>query len=338
MKSHTTSAASEGLIDVHAHALPPMFLAAIEAAGGDPSGFPSPDWSPQAAVNSLNLSGASLGILSISAPGVSIAGTGQAARNLARALNAQLASYATSSETSSRLSFFGALPDWQDVNGTLAELDFLFSQQKLCKGVTVFTSYGSYLPSDPLFKPIWDRLNHYRALIFLHPTTLDIIPRFVAGGLPQPVIDYPIATTRAVVDIIFSGIMRDYTDIDIILSHAGGTLPYLANRIECLLLNPALANLASISLEDVKASFAKLYFDTALSTSAAQLDSLLIFTNPDRVLFGSDFPYAGREAIAAVLEQYYAFVATNTRGSALRPEVLRENTLDLLARHEHRDD
>lgn len=146
---------------------------------------------PEAAINSLDLSGASLGILSVSAPGVSIAGTGQAARNRSRALNTQLATYATSSENSSRLAFFRVLPDWQDVDGTLDEIDFLYCQQKLCKGVTVFTSYGSYLPSNPLFKPIWEKLNHYHALIFLHPTTLDITPRFIASSLPQPVIDYP---------------------------------------------------------------------------------------------------------------------------------------------------
>ncbi|KAK4198533.1 hypothetical protein QBC40DRAFT_178416 [Triangularia verruculosa] len=337
MESNATSGPHGVLIDVHAHTLPPVYLAAIEAAGGDPSGFPSPNWSPEAAINSLDLSGTCLGILSVSAPGVSIAGTGQTARDLARALNTQLASYATSSEYSSRLSFFGVLPDWQDVDGTLEELDFLFSHQKLCKGVIIFTSYGLYLPSNPLFKPIWDKLNNYYAVIFLHPTTLDVTPRFVASSLPQSVIDYPIATTRAAVDIVFSGIMRDNPDIDVILSHAGGTLPYLANRIECLLLNPALANLTHISLEDVKAGFTKFYLDTALSTSAAQLDSLLDFTSPSCVLFGTDFPYAGKEAISAVLRQYNAFVASNPRGSALHPEVLRQNNLNLLARHEHRD-
>ncbi|KAK4195291.1 hypothetical protein QBC40DRAFT_186126 [Triangularia verruculosa] len=337
MESHTTSPAPYGLIDVHIHALPPAYLAAIEAAGGDPSGFPSPNWSPEEAVHSLDLSGASFGILSVSAPGVSIAGIGQTARDLARALNAELADYAASPIYSSRLSFFGVLPDWQDVDGTLEELDFLFSQQRLSKGVTIFTSYGSYLLSNPLFKPIWDKLNHYRALIFLHPTTLDITPRFVAGGLPQPVIDYPIATTRAVVDLIFSGIMRDYPDIDTILSHAGGTLPYLANRIECLMMNPALANLTNISLTDVKASIAKFHFDTALSTSAAQLHSLLDVTSPSRILFGTDFPYAGKEAIAAVVQQYHSFVADDPLGPALGPEVLRQNTLSLLERHKHRD-
>lgn len=57
----------------------------------------------------------------------------------------------------------------------------------------------------------------------------------------------------------------------------------------------------NITREDVKAGFAKFYFDTALISSTAQLESLLDYTSSDRVLFGTDLPYAGKEAIAAVL-------------------------------------
>lgn len=50
-----------GHIDVHFHALPPAYKAALSAHGGDPSGFPEPDWSPEAAVSSMEAVGASLG-------------------------------------------------------------------------------------------------------------------------------------------------------------------------------------------------------------------------------------------------------------------------------------
>lgn len=48
-------------IDVHFHALPPAYKAAVKAHGGDPSGFPEPDWSPEAAVKSMEAVGSSLG-------------------------------------------------------------------------------------------------------------------------------------------------------------------------------------------------------------------------------------------------------------------------------------
>lgn len=39
-------------------------------------------------------------------------------------------------------------------------------------------------------------------------------------------------------------------------------------------------------------TFAKFYYDVALSTSRTALYGLLQVTTPDHVLFGSDFPYA----------------------------------------------
>lgn len=88
--------------------------------------------------------------------------------------------------------------------------------------------------------------------------------------------------------------------------------------------------------EDVKAGFAKFYFEAALSSSTAQLESLFDFTGSDRVLFGTDFPYAGKEAIAAVLGQYHDFVGKNPRGGAIQVAVLRESAPRLLERYGHR--
>lgn len=48
-------------IDVHCHALPPAYKAAVAAHGGDPSGFPEPDWSPEAAIKAMEAVGSSLG-------------------------------------------------------------------------------------------------------------------------------------------------------------------------------------------------------------------------------------------------------------------------------------
>lgn len=48
-------------IDTHIHALPPAYLSALAAAGGDPSGYPTPEWSLDAALKSMNAIGTSLG-------------------------------------------------------------------------------------------------------------------------------------------------------------------------------------------------------------------------------------------------------------------------------------
>lgn len=274
-----------------------------------------------------------LGILSVSSPGVPVAGTGEVARTLARTLNENLAQYSTQSKYKAKIGFFGVLPDFQDVNGTLAELDYLYKEQKLCAGVTVYTSYGGKLLGNPEFAPIWARLQRYKALVFIHPSVLDVTPHFIGPAIPQPIVDYPLATTRAAVDLVMTGTMSACLNVDIILSHAGGTIPFIAGRAINSLGIPEVASLANVNLVQAKLAFARFYYDIALSTSTAQLDGLLDFASNSNLLFGSDFPYVPQYGIDAVLLSYSTYVATNSRGSKIAPEVLKRNAVSLLNKH-----
>ncbi|TDZ23948.1 Decarboxylase yanB [Colletotrichum orbiculare MAFF 240422] len=320
-------------IDTHIHALPPAYVAAVMAAGGDPSGFASPEWSFDGTIKSMNATDTSLAILSVSAPGASIAGTGEAGRKLARSINTYLGEQTTGSQSDGRLGFFGALPDWNDVEGAVAELDFLYRQQKLCFGVTVFTSYGVKLLGHASFKPIWKRLQGYKALVFTHPTLFDVTPRFIASNLPQPVVDYALATTRMAVDLVLGGTLHACPDVDVVLSHAGGTLPFLAGRIGGTLKIPSVESAVAVSQETAGVGFARFYYDTALSTSAAQLGGLLDSADPLHVLFGSDFPYCTQDVVDGQIEIYDSFVAKDPRGSLVSPGALRRNSMTLLQKH-----
>ncbi|KAG7411840.1 Decarboxylase yanB [Fusarium oxysporum f. sp. rapae] len=333
LSSAFTTVLASTRIDTHIHVLPPAFAAAIAATGGDPTGYTTPDWTLEGMIASMDRTSTGIGIMSVSAPGVQIAGTGQAARNLARTLNKYLATTATKSAYANRLGFFGVLPDWRDINGTLAEIDFLYSTQKLCNGVTVFTTYGDMLLGNPLFLPIWQKLQDYKALLFLHPDSLSVGPKFIAGGLPQPIIDFPLATTRTAVDLIMTKTLRRFPDVDIILSHAGGTLPFLTSRALGSLAVPDISQIIGYSMAEAKADLGRFYFDIALSTSAAQLHGLLDTVDADHILFGSDYPYAPAFAIDALLLQYAQFVATDKRGTLIHPEKLRANSLSLLKKH-----
>ncbi len=61
---------------------------------------------------------------------------------------------------------------------------------------------------------------------------------------------------------------------------------------------------------------ATFYFDTALSSSAAALPTLLAFAKPGHITFGSDFPFAPLAAgqlFAAGLQNYPGFDDTGRR-------------------------
>ena len=49
------------------------------------------------------------------------------------------------------------------------------------------------------------------------------------------------------------------------------------------------------------------FFDIALSSSPSALPSLLAFTGPDHVTFGSDWPYAPDVAVAGMTHLYETY-------------------------------
>ena len=77
-------------------------------------------------------------------------------------------------------------------------------------------------------------------------------------------------------------------------------------------------------MEDAK-SF---YFDTALAGTANVLDTLLKFAPRDRILFGSDFPYAPNSTI----EYFTAKLDEYDMSGDLRQDICRRNALELFPR------
>ncbi|BEI85805.1 hypothetical protein CcaverHIS002_0600920 [Cutaneotrichosporon cavernicola] len=271
-------------IDTHVHIIPPSYRAAIDKYG-DPSGWVIPAWSLDAALNAATQLGVGVSVMSVTSPGPSIAGPGPQGRVLARACNGE--SVALARLAPGKIALFGSLPDWNDVDGTLTEIDYVM-RDLCCPGVVVMTTYGGLLLGNPKFKPIWERLEQYQAIVFIHPAAVDVIPRLIAEKLPQPIVDYPQATTRTAADLVLTRTFTKDSKFKVILSHAGGTLPWLADRLASAsrIANP------SMSMAECLEAIRHFYFDVALSTTPTALYGLLQITTPDKILYGSDFPYA----------------------------------------------
>jgi 6-methylsalicylate decarboxylase len=128
------------------------------------------------------------------------------------------------------------------------------------------------------------------------------LPGPIVDGVPPFATDFLLDTTRAAYLLVRNGICRKYSNIRFILSHAGGFVPYASHRMAVSIMGDTGRSLAD-SLDD----FSRFYFDTALSSSAAALPSLLAFAEPGHVTFGSDWPFAPLAAgklFAAGLETY----------------------------------
>lgn len=127
-------------------------------------------------------------------------------------------------------------------------------------------------------------------MVFIHPTATELRP---LHGLSPAVVDFPFDTTRTAVDLVVSGVMHRHRHVKVILSHAGGFLPYAAQRFAGII--PILSSPKSTpsTPDAILAGLKRFYFDTALSTGHDALKLLAAFAEPGHVLYGSDWPYAG---------------------------------------------
>jgi predicted TIM-barrel fold metal-dependent hydrolase len=317
-----------GKIDVHHHVYPPVFVQAIERNGGDPSGWYVPPWTVSLDNEICTKEGIQTAILSCTAPGPSIESNKQAAAKLARECNNFCATLRDSHPE--RFGFFACVPDLdKDPSSVLKEIEYALDELK-ADGIILLTSYGSPTPKylgHPSFTPIWDALNVRSAVVFIHPTHA-AGSSLVSARLPQPAFDYPHETGRTAIDLVTSGTLQNHaSNCKIILSHGGGTLPSLVDRMAGLMPH-APANINSgLSGEEILALARTFYFDTALSSSPIVLrglHALLGEAGRGRVLFGSDFPNAPTESIG-----YFTRQLEESRADVGE---LRENALALFPR------
>ena len=305
-------------IDVHQHLVPPFWAEALPTHGGDPSGWTTPRWTPETALAFMDEGQIQTGILSLTAPGVS-GWHGVERREMARRVNEYTADLRR--ERPTRFGVFATLP-LPDVDGSLEEISYAFDTLG-ADGVVVLSNYDSRLLGDASFEPVWAELDRRGAVVFIHPTTPPIP---VVDGLPGPLIDYPFDTTRTAVHMVVEGVLGRHSDMKVILSHAGGFLPYAADRFAELAsaLDPERG-----PAERLMAGFKQFYFDTALSSGPAGLPSLLAFSEPSHILFGSDFPYAPAAVGSAFINKFDAYEAVD---DDVRSAINRQSALGLFPR------
>jgi predicted TIM-barrel fold metal-dependent hydrolase len=151
-------------------------------------------------------------------------------------------------------------------------------------------AHGQYL-GDPSLDPLMEELNARVAVVFLHPTAL---PGPIVPELPAFITDFPIDTTRAVANLVRHHVPRRFPQIKWILAHAGGAVPYLSHRLSQLTLPPT--GYEKVGHEDFLSYLRGFYYDTALSASPASFPSLLKIADPERIFYGSDWPWVPESA------------------------------------------
>jgi predicted TIM-barrel fold metal-dependent hydrolase len=301
-------------IDIHHHFAPPAWVAEVK---GRPLLQPANTaWTPQKSIEDLDRAGSAAAVISITNPGLWF-GDNQATNRVARACNEYGAKLVQQYPT--RFGLFAAMP-LPDVDATLKEIAYAYDVLKV-DGVGLFTSYGDKWLGNAAFRPAMEELNRRKAVVHVHPTAANCCRNLDYGTAPGS-IEYGTDTTRAIIGVTFSGDTTRYPDIRFIWSHAGGSAPFLAGRIDGG-SRGATDRMPAGFIAEAK----KFYYDTAGAANRGAIASLLELVPPSQILFGTDFPPGGTNLALAKAVADLGFF----KGNTLRA-IERENAVRLLPR------
>ncbi len=312
------------LIDVHHHAIPPAYAKSLGNRVAIP-GVDYPTWSPEESLEVMDRNGIGTAVLSITAPGVTFLDDDAdpaAARRMARTVNEYFAGLVESHPD--RFGAFAVLP-LSDPAAAKDELGYAIDELKL-DGAGVLTSYrGRYL-GDPAFEPVLAELADRGVPVHVHPGTPPARD-LATFDLPPSLYEFTFETTRTVASLLFNGVLDRLPHLKMIVSHAGGTLPFLAKR---LTYGPTIGSyLADRAPADVIATLRRLYYDIAMSANEFSLPALQKLADPERILYGSDFPFMPAAHTAENTAGFAEYDGWSEKG---RAAVGRSNALSLFPR------
>lgn len=306
-----TVVGSRDRIDIHHHFFAPSVLAEMSSRKiAEP---PMLNWSLAKTLDDMDRAGTATAMLSATTPQVSFADA-NLAKKLARESNEHAAKLA--GDHKSRFGSFAMLP-MQNTDDALREIEYSLDTLK-ADGIGLLTSYGDKWLGHPSYAPIMDELNRRKAILYTHPTVANCC-RGLLPDVPPTVVEFGTDTTRTIVNVVFSGTAARCPDLRFIFSHAGGSLPFLTERLQKMpVINQSLeARVPNGVMHELK----RFYYDTAWAAHPYALSSLLQLVSKDQVLFGSDYPYRTSEDNIKGLIAYgfsQADLNTITRGNALK--------------------
>jgi predicted TIM-barrel fold metal-dependent hydrolase len=306
-------------VDVHFHIIPPFYQDAVRAAGLGPTrhgGYPP--YSPELAIELMDRNEIAAAITSVAMPGVLFLPPPDA-KALARRLNEYAADLRA--RWPKRFGGFAIVP-MHNVDDSIAEIAYALDVLKL-EGVCLFTSYGEKYLGDASFDPLLEELNRRKVVVYTHPT-LHPSTRAISLSYPAFLMEYLFDTTRMATNLIFSGALDRFPDIKFILSHAGGTLAYISWRLGSgPAIDPGLPQWPRAKIEKALRSF---WYDNAISSAPGTMMALKAVAGPDKVLFGTDWPFVTDHLLA---EHVTAHNVPSVHTDAEREAIDRGNALKL---------
>ena len=323
-------------IDLHYHIIPKPYVETLADRGiHGPTYARFPVWTPEKTLKHMDRNQTQTAVTSLSTPGVWFGEVGLA-RRLSRLCNEFQARMRA--DHPGRFGALAFLP-LPDMEGALAELEYALDHLEHDGVVLLTDTEGCYL-GDPEYEELFAELHRRRAVVFIHPHDDPGSER--RYDLFSPLLEWPVHTTRAVIDLLYSGRLERYPNIRYILAHGGGSVPYLAHRIASGLGlderrhvgNPVVGGDLGVGAQSREVLdkgiglLKRLYYDTA-SPGQSHLAALQEFVGPDHLVFGTDGGWTPPIQTAQTISELMAYGGFDpSQFSAVE----RGNALDLFPR------
>ena len=287
------------IIDVHNHYYPPAFIAALRAgtsglsvrddAEGNPVLYSPGD--ANIAVRGhrdiayreevLARDGVDHQLISLTCPGTLLETPARAAQLSALVNDAFAEVMAT---RGSRFTALATLP-LNDPDASVREFDRVTGMG--FKGAMLFGNVNGAALADRQFWPIWERASDAQAILYIHPTFPLGVQAMQEYWL-MPLVGFLFDTTLAAAHLVFAGIPERFPGIRWVLGHLGGTIPYLAERLDrgYQMFAECRKDLTRPPSEHLK----HFYYDT-VNFDPDALRLAIAFAGVDQILAGSDYPH-----------------------------------------------
>ncbi|MBW1998496.1 MAG: amidohydrolase [Deltaproteobacteria bacterium] len=290
-------------IDVHNHFYPEKFLKQLEREGPSVGMSVEKDqWDrtilvqngtrvvtitpPMSDVNrrleDMEQAGFDMQILTLSIPSVDIFPVG-IGEGLARVVNDEIARIA--SDHPRNFMGFATLP-FLDPDRTLRELERCIKDLGF-KGACIGSNINGMNLDDQRLYPFYESMNEYGLPIHIHPRTPKDTETYKDYRL-GPMIGFEMDLCVAVVRLTMGGVLERFPNLKFVVSHLGGAIPYLAERIQnCYEAYPECQeNISRPAMEYLR----EFYYDT-VSFFEPALMCAYSFVGAERMVLGSDYPH-----------------------------------------------
>jgi aminocarboxymuconate-semialdehyde decarboxylase len=186
---------------------------------------------------------------------------------------------------SGRFAALATLP-LNDPAAAVRELERACTQLGL-PGAMLFSNVNGTALADARFWPLYEVADGLGAVLHIHPTNPVGVEAMTDFWL-MPLVGFPFDTTLAAAHLVFGGVAERFPRIRWVLSHLGGAIPYLAERLDrgYHAFPECRAHLSRPPSEVLK----RFYYDT-VNFDRDALALAVAFAGTGQLLAGSDYPH-----------------------------------------------